>query len=699
MATGRRFWKLAEGVVRAVGTRAALRQQQVRQWAPWRRLVVQGKTHAVAKPWRRFRDSVISPPPGPWRVPEWWRLGRLRWAGGLFLGGAALGSADGSAEGQNPAAAAAGHRHTVVDLEIQGLLASLQPNMQEHPAADEAAAAAPLDVEVAEAAFAGVEEAAVPAAPQAGAAIVEEAADERTAARAAGTADAAEMQLEADAAAAAATADDEDAVAALLVAGATTEQAHVEAAQAEVFEEVLVVVDIDMEPQPAAAEIGVAANAAEPQFAAAPDTAIVPELAEEVRGVAAASAAPEVAAAVMRVEDGAVAPAAPAEPVGATTAAPPGPAATLAPAAVVAPPPGSLEALVQDEAHMQARSLPVLHVEAPPPHGWREHEFALEDIQIVRHVAHGGNGMVFEVALHNNPPGSPQRYALKLCYHYGLTATPLVRQYSKCEYEQLERMARHNNITRFYCQFVDVISEDIMPYLQRFAPVVAELAEQGKKFQYLLLDLHDRSLEQLMQERRAVETDNTPLVVSVVLDVGRALLHCLQHGVLHLDLKPENVLVDRGARAILCDFGCARCFESSDRLLLPAHPALQGAPLWGNLAHVSPELLNASKQQADFDFDGQPVFELGVLGLEVLLGHHPLGDYPCDEVAVGVERLVLYDEVNDVRDRYLPTIRPNARGLFELLCRMIAFDPRRRPCLEEVLADLQGLLRICHDEF
>ena len=73
-------------------------------------------------------------------------------------------------------------------------------------------------------------------------------------------------------------------------------------------------------------------------------------------------------------------------------------------------------------------------------------------------------------------------------------------------------------------------------------------------------------------------------VKTVALDVASALVHCHMHGVVHFDVKPDNVILnrdDRGdLRARLCDFGMSK------RLPVGALAYVR----FGSLEYVSPEI-------------------------------------------------------------------------------------------------------------
>jgi serine/threonine-protein kinase len=99
----------------------------------------------------------------------------------------------------------------------------------------------------------------------------------------------------------------------------------------------------------------------------------------------------------------------------------------------------------------------------------------------------------------------------------------------------------------------------------------------------------------------------------VLREVADALAYAHSRGVVHRDVKPDNILIERDSgRALVSDFGIARASEGETRLTLTG--VAVGTP-----AYMSPE-----QALGERELDGRSdVYSLGVVGYHMLVGEQP----------------------------------------------------------------------------
>lgn len=98
---------------------------------------------------------------------------------------------------------------------------------------------------------------------------------------------------------------------------------------------------------------------------------------------------------------------------------------------------------------------------------------------------------------------------------------------------------------------------------------------------------------------------------ALIVQIGAALSYAHRQGVVHRDLKPQNVLLDESGNAMLCDFGIAKLL--SENVNMTRTGAIIGTP-----AYMSPEQWEGAPIDARSD-----IYSFGVLAYEMLTGALP----------------------------------------------------------------------------
>ena len=119
--------------------------------------------------------------------------------------------------------------------------------------------------------------------------------------------------------------------------------------------------------------------------------------------------------------------------------------------------------------------------------------------------------------------------------------------------------------------------------------------------------------------------------------ICEALQFAHDAGIVHRDIKPDNILLDKKGRVKIADFGIAKILGTAED---PAIPVTQGAI--GTPHYMAPEQVE-KPQTVDHRAD---IFSLGVVFYEMLTGELPLGKFaPPSSGPRGLQVDVRLDEV------------------------------------------------------
>ncbi len=189
---------------------------------------------------------------------------------------------------------------------------------------------------------------------------------------------------------------------------------------------------------------------------------------------------------------------------------------------------------------------------------------------------------------------------------------------------------------------------------------------------YLLMDYIEASnLKLLLARQDPVLTENA---AQILIDMAVGLNHVHESGFMHLDFKPENILVTGNANVRLIDFDLAQP-------ILEKPKKMSDNP--GTPGYMSPEQLQGKPIDARVD-----IFAYGVAAYELLTNHKPFPGETAAEI-LGVQ----LEPASPIPPREHNADIPAA--LEKIILKCLARDPdRRHPFVSVLVHELQSALYV-----
>jgi serine/threonine protein kinase len=187
---------------------------------------------------------------------------------------------------------------------------------------------------------------------------------------------------------------------------------------------------------------------------------------------------------------------------------------------------------------------------------------------------------------------------------------------------------------------------------------------------YIAMELLEgESLDQLISRRAALPV---PLKLTYALQACRALDYAHKRGIIHRDIKPDNVMLTRDGTVKVVDFGIARVLETSKT---------QTGMLLGTFAYMSPEQYHGEHADARSD-----IWSFGVLLYELLAYQRPFrGATPAS-----LMHSICQQEPAPLQE----TIPDCPAALEKVIQRVLRKSPDERyQSMEEVLLDLDPICK------
>lgn len=200
-------------------------------------------------------------------------------------------------------------------------------------------------------------------------------------------------------------------------------------------------------------------------------------------------------------------------------------------------------------------------------------------------------------------------------------------------------------------------------------PNIVKLIDHGEFEGVLYLAtefIQGRSLREIIKETPLAEET----AVDLGLEVAEALNYMNQFGILHRDIKPDNILISDIGEVILVDFGLSR---EEDQQTVSIKGEMSGTP-----QYLAPEYIDGKKLNVKTD-----IYSLGITLFYMVSGELPF--------QAGTPMALLSKQLNEkppVLNEITHGISPEFAALVD---RMLLKDPQERISLDDMVVELKNL--------
>lgn len=178
----------------------------------------------------------------------------------------------------------------------------------------------------------------------------------------------------------------------------------------------------------------------------------------------------------------------------------------------------------------------------------------------------------------------------------------------------------------------------------------------GDRLQYIVMEyVEGITLKEYIEQQKVISWKEA---VHFVTQILRALQHAHDKGIVHRDIKPQNIMLLQNGNIKVTDFGIARFSRSETRTMTES--------AIGSVHYISPE-----QARGEITDDKADLYSVGVVLYEMLTGQLPFQSDSAvsvaimqlqsdpkslrelnDQIPVGLEQITMKAMQKDVRDRY-----------------------------------------------
>ncbi|XP_044405341.1 uncharacterized protein [Triticum aestivum] len=212
------------------------------------------------------------------------------------------------------------------------------------------------------------------------------------------------------------------------------------------------------------------------------------------------------------------------------------------------------------------------------------------------------------------------------------------------------KRAKHKNIVRFlgYCS---ESQGEVMEYKGTY--VMAEVQKRLLCFEYV----PKGNIQDYLEEK--LDENDWLIRYQIIKGICEGLHYLHEERISHLDLKPENVMLDAFMEPKITDFGLARCLVEGQSKVYTK--IIRGTP-----GYIAPENINTGEISLKSD-----IYALGIIIIKLLTGQNVI-DFDNWYESIGLDS-------------------PQVRGCIEIARDCIKVDQDKRPTIGEIIRELHKI--------
>jgi serine/threonine protein kinase len=213
---------------------------------------------------------------------------------------------------------------------------------------------------------------------------------------------------------------------------------------------------------------------------------------------------------------------------------------------------------------------------------------------------------------------------------------------------------------------------------------------KGSKHMLVYEYISNSSLDKWLYEDNLLDWDRR---VHIIIGVAQGLahLHKCNPIIVHLDIKPQNILLDQNYTPKLADFGLAKILDGKDEVV----KQLASTSTPGTSGYMAPEILEEKQASTKSD-----VYSFGVLLIQLMNG----SPFILNGNEVHIRKFIQWAQEVHMKKNGFQQIfnvvinnsisgfnRNEAKSFLEFSLQCIQKDPNQRPGIPEVLQLFEGL--------